>query len=962
MPSGMKGRSSSASGRLEHQSGSSILSELGRNWSGAGPGGRGQKVMPEWLVRELLKRDKRRHSITLGDELQVIRQQRQHVAESVRSFQQLDSISCLTEETVSLDSLQKLKSAFEESRCSRPINVTEFGQILRRCLDLPKIKSSQIQGLFKKIDCLGKGRISWGDLCAYMLQESRAREDTARRRKQTAFALPATLHVLVHGVPVVGVHPIHDSTAVTVGEDGVICCWSSELKPQKTKDAFDGGSLNRKSKWASCCTLMTECNKLMIGTGDREIQFYDLSTLDPYCQINALETIPLTLSHSCLSLDKYCILYGDAEGCVTVILISCFGDTLRLWNKLPKIAGVPSVPMDRAVISPNVTFVRWKVHQDWVTHVKYYADFQAVVSSSNEESSSVVLGRVLPLTDPEQRLTEIWEACYGGKIKKVQLTWTPQLRASHDQTAFSINKGVKTFDLCGKHSLLVTGGLDSLVRMWNPHFSGKPAGILRGHQAPVSYLCISSEDSQIFSVSVDNAVKVWDIQEQHCLLTVDSKESGIRGDITACSYSSSMKSLYVAADNMAVLSQKTRPRRRGRLVSHEEPVKCCGYCEEFRQVVSCSEESVVRVWDFDTGRLVFEFGSTHAVTCMTFDLSGRRLITGGRDGCLRIWNYSNGQCLKTLKKEGECRAVLDCIFLRVHSNFYVMSVGQDRNVSIYSDVPADFRHVQKPKPSWQDDQKKGHKEEILCVAHCPPSLLATGSCDGEVIVWDVVSGRMQCRFTSPPPDEQQHTDGIDASVTSAIFLKSSELQQFSMATALVTSGAMGYINLWSVHSGGEHVGALKASRTQGKITKLAKTEKTSRLYAADQMGYIYIHDIKKFAPSQKSQKDSAENFWRAHTSRVTGLQVVADDQVVLTSSTDCSVRLWSDRGEFIGTFGQNEIWSTRLSSSWKHPAVPYEVLIDPPSVPNPKILNMETNANNSGETHHRGGVKAQMLS
>lgn len=79
---------------------------------------------------------------------------------------------------------------------------------------------------------------------------------------------------------------------------------------------------------------------------------------------------------------------------------------------------------------------------------------------------------MLPLTDPEQRLTEIWDACYGGKVKKVQLSWTPQLRASHDQTAFSINKGVKTFDLCGKHGLLVTGGLDSLVRMWNPHFSG----------------------------------------------------------------------------------------------------------------------------------------------------------------------------------------------------------------------------------------------------------------------------------------------------------------------------------------------------------------------------------------------------------------------------------------------------------------------------------------------------------
>lgn len=81
-------------------------------------------------------------------------------------------------------------------------------------------------------------------------------------------------------------------------------------------------------------------------------------------------------------------------------------------------------------------------------------------------------GRALPLTDAEQRLTEIWEACYEGKTKKVQLSWTPKLRASHDQTAFSINKGVKTFDLCGKHSVLVTGGLDRLVRVWNPHFSG----------------------------------------------------------------------------------------------------------------------------------------------------------------------------------------------------------------------------------------------------------------------------------------------------------------------------------------------------------------------------------------------------------------------------------------------------------------------------------------------------------
>lgn len=65
----------------------SILSELGCHSS---QGGRGQKVTPEWLIRESLKRDKRRHSITLGDQPQVIRQQqqqRQHASASVCSFQ-----------------------------------------------------------------------------------------------------------------------------------------------------------------------------------------------------------------------------------------------------------------------------------------------------------------------------------------------------------------------------------------------------------------------------------------------------------------------------------------------------------------------------------------------------------------------------------------------------------------------------------------------------------------------------------------------------------------------------------------------------------------------------------------------------------------------------------------------------------------------------------------------------------
>lgn len=47
------------------------------------------------------------------------------------------------------------------------------------------------------------------------------------------------------------------------------------------------------------------------------------------------------------------------------------------------------------------------------------------------------------------------------------------------------------------------------------------------------------------------------------------------------------------------------------------------------------------------------------------------------------------------------------------------------------------------------------------MAHCPPALLATGSYDGEIIVWNVVSGCIVCRFISPLPEEEQRTGGGD---------------------------------------------------------------------------------------------------------------------------------------------------------------------------------------------------------
>jgi WD40 repeat protein len=83
-----------------------------------------------------------------------------------------------------------------------------------------------------------------------------------------------------------------------------------------------------------------------------------------------------------------------------------------------------------------------------------------------------------------------------------------QIRCDTDQTVFKIHKGVKTFDLCTAKNVLVTGGMDRVIRLWNPYLPSRPVARLRGHNAPVFLVKIAVEDNRLFSISADKSVLV----------------------------------------------------------------------------------------------------------------------------------------------------------------------------------------------------------------------------------------------------------------------------------------------------------------------------------------------------------------------------------------------------------------------------------------------------------------------
>jgi WD40 repeat protein len=88
--------------------------------------------------------------------------------------------------------------------------------------------------------------------------------------------------------------------------------------------------------------------------------------------------------------------------------------------------------------------------------------------------------------------------------------------------------------------------------------------------------------------------------------------------------------------------------------------------------VSADDGGFIAVWDIEDGKLMSKFGNSHGpkqkITAGCFDSTQRRLITSGTDGTVKMWNFSNGQCLTDLFKDEDTKKVdtevteLVCVF------------------------------------------------------------------------------------------------------------------------------------------------------------------------------------------------------------------------------------------------------------------------------------------------------------
>ena len=191
------------------------------------------------------------------------------------------------------------------------------------------------------------------------------------------------------------------------------------------------------------------------------------------------------------------------------------------------------------------------------------------------------------------------------------------------------------------YNLLASGSRDFTIRLWDLT-TNKLVRTLYSHSDWVTSLEMTPYN-QLLSASYDRTIKLWDLS---------SSAPDFQCTRTLLGHIGAVRSL--------------------RLVSHD-------------LVASGSDDKSIKIWRYATGECMKTLlGHTAAVTALEITLSNHQLISGSRDGTIKIWTLhkdnlvASGSCLRTINGHDAPVTALQLI-----SQSQLVSASEDQTIKIW---------------------------------------------------------------------------------------------------------------------------------------------------------------------------------------------------------------------------------------------------------------------------------------
>ncbi|KAK7815322.1 hypothetical protein U0070_019166 [Myodes glareolus] len=204
---------------------------------------------------------------------------------------------------------------------------------------------------------------------------------------------------------------------------------------------------------------------------------------------------------------------------------------------------------------------------------------------------------------------------------------------------------------------------------------------------------VSNEKEQhVISLSSAKVFRVWDIQTLSVLQVFHDSQGG-PGDMQIYSmvYDAN-HGMLITGSSVIDMYPLTRMVQDTKQVphSHEREINVMLYNKYFHQVLTICSESVIKVWELETGLQIYQILDPHGfnveLTCAAIDESGFIFVTGAYNGTAKIWDFGSGQEMKMLP-EGkdwaeEEHGLLRLFFLKAQVKNQHLVLALERNGTI----------------------------------------------------------------------------------------------------------------------------------------------------------------------------------------------------------------------------------------------------------------------------------------
>ncbi|MBT4865890.1 MAG: protein kinase [Planctomycetaceae bacterium] len=174
------------------------------------------------------------------------------------------------------------------------------------------------------------------------------------------------------------------------------------------------------------------------------------------------------------------------------------------------------------------------------------------------------------------------------------------------------------------------------------------------------------------------------------------------------------------------------PKETLALKGHEGVVRSVAFSPDGKRIVSGGNDKTVRVWDTLTGKEVRTLsGHTQWVSSVAFSPDGKRIVSGSIDG-IRLWNSSTGQEIRTLRKVG---GAVNSVEFSSDGKWIVSGHG-------WSDGAVSQMKLWDAATGGNTKTLVGHSHLITAVAFSPDGKwIVSGSADKTIKLWDAETGQ-----------------------------------------------------------------------------------------------------------------------------------------------------------------------------------------------------------------------------